>query len=119
MIIAPTIVSLREGIEAALVIAIMLSYLHKTKRTDMRRYVLWGAMVAVAASLLVSLVLGAVWNIFEGPMLNIFEGTVVLIAALLLTSMIVWMRRAASSVAADIRKSVEVTTSNQNRIGIR
>ncbi|NHJ14211.1 MAG: hypothetical protein EAX95_11075 [Candidatus Thorarchaeota archaeon] len=118
MIIAPAIVALREGIEAALVIAIMLSYLRKTTQTDMRRYVLGGAVVAVVASLVVSLVLGAVWNVFEGPMLNTFEGVVVLSAALLLTTMIVWMRRAGSAIAVDIRNAVEITTANQNRIGL-
>lgn len=118
MIIAPIIVSLREGIEAALVIAIMLSYLHRTKQPDMRRYVLGGAVMAVLASLVVSLMLGVVWTVFEGPTLNIFEGAVVLMAAALLTTMIVWMRRAGSFVAADIRRSVEVATTSHNRIGL-
>ena len=47
MIISPTIVAFREGLEAALVIAIMLTYLYKTDQRDLRRYVLGGTVTAI------------------------------------------------------------------------
>ncbi|MHA2234211.1 MAG: FTR1 family iron permease [Candidatus Thorarchaeota archaeon] len=98
MIISPTIISLREGIEAALVIAIMLSYLRKTNQTSLRKYVFYGTIAALLSSVGVAVVVGLLWGIFEGPMLTIFEGTVVLIAAFLLTTMIVWMWNAGAKV---------------------
>ncbi|MFX1368012.1 MAG: FTR1 family protein [Promethearchaeota archaeon] len=118
MIVAPTIVSLREGIEAALVIAIMLSYLRKSNQEDMRKFVLGGATVAVFASIGIALVMGLLWGTFEGPMLAIFEGSVVLIAAVLLTTMIVWMWKAGATVSTEIQESVQITTEKQNWLGL-
>jgi high-affinity iron transporter len=118
MIISPTIISLREGIEAALIIAIMLSYLRKTKQTDLRRYVISGTAIAILASLGVAVVVGLLWGIFEGPMLNIFEGSVVLIAAFLLTTMIVWMWNAGAKVTQEIEESMEMSVKQQSGIGL-
>ena len=118
MIISPTIISLREGIEAALIIAIMLSYLRKTNQTDLRKYVFSGTIAAVLASLGVATIVGLLWGIFEGPMLNIFEGSVVLIAALLLTTMIVWMWNAGAKVTQEIEESMEISAIQQSGIGL-
>ncbi|MFX0054008.1 MAG: FTR1 family protein [Promethearchaeota archaeon] len=118
MIVAPTIVSLREGIEAALVIAIMLSYLRKSGRDDLRQFVLGGAFTAILASVGVALVMGLVWGILEGPILATFEGVVVLIAALLLTTMIIWMWKAGPNVSSEIEESVERRSLSQSGIGV-
>jgi high-affinity iron transporter len=118
MIISPTIISLREGIEAALIIAIMLSYLRKTNQTDLRKYVISGTIAAIVSSFGVAIVVGLLWGIFEGPMLNIFEGSVVLIAALLLTTMIVWMWNAGAKVTQEIEESMEMSVMQQSGIGL-
>jgi high-affinity iron transporter len=118
MIISPTIISLREGLEAALIIAIMLSYLRKTRQTDLRKYVISGTVMAIVASLGVSIVVGLVWGVFEGPMLNVFEGSVVLIAALLLTTMIVWMWNAGARITHEIEASMEMSVTQQSGIGL-
>lgn len=118
MIISPTIISLREGIEAALIIAIMLSYLRKTNQLNLRKYVLYGTIVAILASLGVAVVVGLLWGIFEGTMLNVFEGTVVLIAAILLTTMIVWMWNAGARITQEIEDSMESSVVKQSGIGL-
>ncbi|MFW9887169.1 MAG: FTR1 family protein, partial [Candidatus Thorarchaeota archaeon] len=118
MIVAPTIISLREGIEAALVIAVMLSFIRKTKRDDLRRFVLGGAGVALVASVGIALVMGLVWGILEGPVLATFEGVVVLVAALLLTTMILWMWKAGPNVSTEIEESVERRSLSQSGIGV-
>ncbi|RDE11796.1 MAG: high-affinity iron transporter [Candidatus Thorarchaeota archaeon] len=118
MIITPTIISLREGLEVALILVIMLSYLKKTNQSDLRRFVINGSVFAAIVSLGVATVVGFFWGVFEGAMLNIFEGTVVLIAALLLTTMILWMWKAGSSVAKDIETSMESSIIKQSGIGL-
>jgi len=118
MIISPTIISLREGIEAALIIAIMLSYLRKTNQSDLRKYVISGTIVAIIASLGVATVVGLLWGIFEGPMLNVFEGSVVLLASLLLTTMIVWMWNAGAKVTQEIEESMQMSVVQQSGIGL-
>ncbi len=118
MIITPTIISLREGIEAALIIAIMLSYLRKTNQLNLRKYVIYGTIVAILASLGVAVVVGLLWGIFEGSMLNVFEGVVVLIAATLLTTMIVWMWNAGARVTQEIEDSMDSSVVKQSGIGL-
>lgn len=118
MIVAPTIVSLREGIEVALVVAIMLSYIRKSGRYDLKRFVLGGAALALVSSVGVGLVMGLVWGILEGPILATFEGIVVLIAALLLTTMIVWMWKSGRNISSEIEASVERRSLSQSGIGV-
>lgn len=96
----------------------MLSYLKKTNQSNLRKYVINGSVFAVIVSLGVATVLGLLWGVFEGAMLNIFEGVVVLIAALLLTTMILWMWNAGSSVARDIEETMESNIVKQSGIGL-
>jgi high-affinity iron transporter len=118
MIVAPTIVSLREGIEAVLVIVIMLSYIRKSGRDGLRQFAIGGAITALLASVGVALVMGLVWGILEGPILATFEGVVVLIAAFLLTTMIIWMWKAGPNVSSEIEESVERRSLSQSGIGV-
>jgi high-affinity iron transporter len=118
MIVAPAVIALREGIEAALIIAIMLAYVRKTKQSELRNYVVGGALLAIFSSIGIAWVMGAIWGIFEGPMLNIFEGTVVLIAAVLLSTMVLWMWRVGSNVASDIQASMKKEVTMQNSAGV-
>ena len=118
MIVAPIIISLREGIEAALVIAIMIAYLRRSNQRNLTRYVLGGAIAAIVSSMAIAILMSMLWGTFEGPLLAVFEGTVVLIAALLLTTMIVWMWGAGSGVAAEIEDSVSQRTTQNSGIGV-
>ena len=118
MIISSAIISLREGIEAALIIAIMLSYLKRTNQTDLKRYVIVGVIVALVSSLGVAVGVGLIWGIFEGPMLSIFEGFVVLLAAILLTTMIVWMWNIGPTISQEIESSMKSNIVKQSGIGL-
>lgn len=118
MIVAPTIIAFREGLEAALVIAILLSYVYKTGRANLKTAVLGGAAVAIVASLGVSLIMGFVWGIFEGATLAIFEGVVVLVAAFLLTTMILWMWRIGSKIGSEIEQKAEESLVSRSGLGL-
>ena len=110
--------ALREGIEAALVIAIMIAYLRKSNQRELTRYVLGGAIAAIVSSMVIAILMSMLWGTFEGPQLAVFEGTVVLIAALLLTTMIIWMWQVGSGVTADIEDSVSRRTAQNSGIGV-
>ncbi|MCK5240161.1 MAG: FTR1 family protein, partial [Candidatus Thorarchaeota archaeon] len=110
--------ALREGIEAALIIAIMLSYLKRANKTDLKNYVLGGTLFAVLASIAFGAIMGLVWGLFEGEALTIFEGVVVLVAAALLTTMIVWMWNAGSGIASEIEDSLQERTGAQGGVGL-
>ena len=95
------LVSLREGLEAALVVGICLVYLQKIGRPELRRAVWYGVTAALAASLLGALLLEKFAVSQEWV-----EGVLMLIAAALLVSMIVWMRRVARTLRSDIEGKV-------------
>lgn len=95
------LVSLREGVEAALVVGICLVYVRKIARRDLVRPVWYG----VGAALLASLVLAALLERLAWNQESV-EGFLMLLAALLLVTMIVWMRRVARSLRREIEGQV-------------
>ncbi len=93
-ILEALVVTLREGIEAALVVGILLAYLRKSGREQLTRYVLLGLGAAVLAS-----ILGAVLIQRYGidPENELLEGTVMFVAAGLVGSLVLWMWRSGRS----------------------
>lgn len=87
------LLALREGIEAALVVALLLSVLRRVQRRDRLASVWFGVIAGVASSVVAALILRAIgWNL-EGRAEAIFEGAASWIAAGLLTGMIFWLCR--------------------------
>ncbi len=89
------IVTLREGIEVALVIAILLAALRRCGREAYTRHVYLGLWVAVTASLLGGLVFQRYGLDPDNPLL---EGSVMFVAAALVASLVAWMWRTGKSV---------------------
>jgi len=118
LIITPTIISLREGVEVALILVIMFAYLKKSNQSDLKKYVITGSIFATILSFGIAVVVGLLWGVFEGAILSIFEGTVILIAAILLTTMILWMWNAGPSIAGNIEISMEHTVIKKSGIGL-
>jgi high-affinity iron transporter len=108
--IAALLITLREGLEAALVVGIVLGVLRKVKRTDRSRWVWIGVTAAIAASVATGLALNALGVAFEGRGEEVFEGAAMLLAAGVLTWMIFWMQRQGRNVQveleADVRRAV-------------
>jgi len=92
------LVALREGVEAALVVGIILVYLSRTARAHLARFVWYGVGLASALSLAVAIALER-WNINQDG----FDGLMLLVAAVFVVSMIFWMNR----VARHLRKEIE------------
>lgn len=86
------LLSLREGLEAALIVSLTLSVLARTRREDLLPAAWLGVALAAALSMLTALVLGWIGAELEGVAEEIFEGTTMIVAAGLLTWMILWMR---------------------------
>jgi high-affinity iron transporter len=100
------LLSLREGLEAALIIGIILGALHKLHRGDLKPVVWRGVGLAVALSLLAGLGLNLLGMEFEGVFEEVFEGIAMLLAAGILTWMIFWMQ----SQGGEIRSEIEAKT---------
>jgi high-affinity iron transporter len=102
-VLSAFLIALREGVEAALIVGIILVYLSRTQRAHLARYVWGGVAAAVALSLAVAVALER-FNISEDG----FEGLLLLVAAFFVVTMIIWMNRVARHLKKDIEEKVEV-----------
>jgi FTR1 family protein len=96
------LIALREGVEAALVVGIVLVYLARTSRSRLNRFVWGGVSAAVVLSLVIAIVLER-FNISDDG----FEGLMYLIAAFFVVTMIIWMNRVAKHLKKEIEEKVE------------
>jgi high-affinity iron transporter len=87
------LLSLREGLEAALIVGIVIALLNKLNQRHLKISVWIGVATAVVASVLVGLGLNLLGLEFEGRAEEIFEGLATLFAAAVLTWMIIWMQK--------------------------
>ncbi|HLC02368.1 MAG TPA: Fe-S-containing protein [Anaerolineales bacterium] len=103
------VITLREGMEAALVVGLVLAYLNRTGRVPLRRWVYAGLGLAAAAS-----ILGAVGFNLAGfdPENEVLEGTLLAIAAVLVFSLVVWMWRASRGLRRLVESRLEVLTAS-------
>jgi FTR1 family protein len=104
------LVALREGVEAALVVGIVLVYLNRSGRRALTNYVWGGVLAAMAASIAAAALLQR-WRVSEDG----FEGLLMLVAAALVVTMIVWMKRVARRLKKEIEQRVEVYAQKSTR----
>jgi len=104
------LLSLREGLEAALIIGILLGALRQIQRRDLAPAVWSGTVLALVISVLAALGLTVLGLSFEGPAEKIFEGFTMLLAAVVLTWMIFWMSRQAQTLKSGLEDDVQKAT---------
>lgn len=106
---------LREGIEAALIVGIAASYLVRTGRREWLSALWLGVGLACA----VSLAAGAALDIIAGELpqrgQELFEAVIGLIAAVMLTSMVFWMRKAARSIKGELQAGVDAALAGEHQ----
>jgi high-affinity iron transporter len=98
------VITLREGLEAFLIVAISLAYLRKTGRHALIPAVHWG----IAASILVSI--GAGILLAQAANQALWEGVLALVAAVLVGTLIVHMWRAGKHMKRDIEGRLEASS---------
>lgn len=112
------LIMLREGVEAALIVGIIAGYLKQTGRAEWLPKVWLGVILAIA----LCAALGAAlwWASAEFPQRQqeFFEGVVALIATVILSSMVFWMRKAARSIKGELQSSVDEALGAARRQGL-
>jgi len=93
MVLASFVIALREGIEAALIIGVILAYLKKIQQTRYNKHVYLGLGLAIVISIVASFGFELLASGFTGANEEVFEGLTSLIAVVVLTYMIFWMDR--------------------------
>lgn len=110
------IITLREGVEAALIVGIVFAYLSKIGRNELKRTVFWAIGAALVASIGTAIVVAHL-NFNS----DIIEGWVMLAAAVFVVSMIWFMHKTARSMKGDIESRVARFTGGEDgvsRIGL-
>jgi high-affinity iron transporter len=110
--------ALREGLEAALIIGIVLGALRKLGYAQHGRYVWLGATGAMVVSLAVAVALAAWGAQLEGTAATVFEGVTMLLAALILTWMIAWMMVRGRHLQASLEGRVRQTVATAHQWGL-
>jgi high-affinity iron transporter len=103
---------LREGVEAALILAIICAYLAKTGNQRYFPNVFVGAGLALGLSAIIGIVLFATVGSFNEPYEQLFEGLTMILAASVVTWMLFWMRRQAASVRGELHAAVDRALDN-------
>ncbi len=100
------VITLREGLEMALIVVIVLAYLKRTGRTSLFGLV-WGSVgLAAAGSLLAGGVLFGLGKELEGKAEEVFEGIAMFLAVGVLSWMILWMKRQAREIRGQLESQV-------------
>lgn len=103
------IITLREGLEAFLIVAISLAYLRRQGRADLTRAVHWGIAVAVLLSVAAGYALQRAAN------QALWEGVLAIVAAVLVGTLIVHMWRAARRMRREIEERLAASASRGGR----
>lgn len=108
----------REGLEAALIIGIILGYLGKTRHRAYGVHVLVGVLAGVIGSILTALLFQRLIGGFQGRAEQIFEGLIMLLAVGVLTLMIFWMRHQSQTIGKEIREKIDMVLAGRQKYGL-
>ena len=109
---------LREGVEAALIVSIILSYLARTGNREHFARIWAGTAAAVALSLVAGVVLFVTVGELPAPYEQIFEGFAMLLACAVVTWMLFWMRRQSASVKSELHAALDRALSDGSIVGL-
>ena len=118
--LASYLIGLREGLEATLVVSILVAYLVKSGRRD-RLVPLWAGVVAAVAA---SVLFGALLTYTDTSLMadfrsrELFEAITSVLAVVLVTWMIFWMRRTARKLSGELRGKLDGAIGLGSGIGI-
>ncbi len=117
MVIASFIITFRETLEAALIVGIILAYLAKTGKRHYNNIIYLGVISAAILSIVIAVIFRILSIGFGGRAEEIFEGATMLIAAVLLSWMILWMMKR-KHIAHEIRGDVSLELREKHRLGL-
>ncbi|MGE2731374.1 iron uptake transporter permease EfeU [Mycolicibacterium vaccae] len=101
------LIGLREGLEAAIVVSILVAFLVKSERRDALKWVWLGVGAAVALTVGVFLTIQFGQNTITGLAAEAIAGVASLIAVAIVTTMVLWMKKAAASISGQLRGDMD------------
>ena len=114
---AELIIMFREVLEASLIIGILFTYLKKSGNEKALKMLWSGVAAAIILSIVVSIVFQIIAGGFEGNSSKIFEGVIMIIASIVLTTMIIWMAQN-KNISEELKNKAKESLSSGFKYGI-
>ncbi|CAN5291497.1 FTR1 family protein [soil metagenome] len=105
--LANFLIGLREGLEASLIVSILIAYLVKTGRRDQLRFVWLGVGIAVAISIAAGAMLQFTSRNMTFEQQELLGGTLSIIAVIFVTWMVFWMRKVSRNLKGELEGQVD------------
>ncbi len=115
---AATLITLRETLEASLVVGIVLTYLRLTENRRHAPFVWLGVAAGIAASIALAFIFQQIFGGFTGRAEELYEGITMLVAAGLMTWMILWMLQQRSGIRKNVEQEVQGHLDRGHPLGI-
>jgi high-affinity iron transporter len=97
------LIGLREGLETAIVVTILLAFLVKSDRRDAIKWVWFGVGAAIVMTIAVFLTIQYGENTISGLGAEAIAGVASLVAVAIVTTMVLWMKKAAATISGELR----------------
>ncbi len=105
---ATLLITLRETLEASLIVGVMLAFLHRTQNREKNPVIWLGVAAGIMSSLVAAWFLLRLGASFSGRAEGIYEGTMMLAASALVLWMVVWLSRNGKNMQSAIERKMEV-----------
>jgi high-affinity iron transporter len=114
----PMFLALREGLEAVLVVVIILLYLRKTNQRIYYKYVYLGIILAIAASVVFAILFSILFGGFNGIEEKIFEGITFIISGIFILTLVLWVSKEGPKMRENLEEKVEDSIKTQKVFSI-
>ena len=112
-LITPLFLAFREGLEATLVVVIILLYLKKTNRRGYNKYVYFGSILALFSSLTFAIIFSMVFGGFTGTLEEIFEGATFVISGIFIVTLVLWVSKEGPKMRKHLEEKMEQSIERQ------
>lgn len=116
--IAGTLITVREGLEAFLIVGILIGYLNKVHKPQFKIYIWTGLVAALLTSALLAVLFQAVAFQLEGTAAELFEAAVALLAVVVLTWMVLWMQKQSKGIKGELEQKADAAISNGQALAL-
>ncbi|WP_145513211.1 iron uptake transporter permease EfeU [Yersinia massiliensis] len=113
----PFLIMFREGLEAALIVSLIASYLKRTQRGQWMGAVWIGVITAAALCLAIGIFINETTGEFPQKQQELFEGIIAVVAVCILTYMVFWMRKVSKSVKTHLEGAIDSALNSGRRQG--
>lgn len=116
--LASFVLAIREGLEVALIVSILLVTVKKLGQEEGNVAIWSGTGLAVLVSIVIGIILNLIGASFEGRAEEIFEGITMILAAGILTWVILWMRKQSSQINQKIEGDIKKALLRENKLAL-